>query len=179
MNNRLMNALDELNKRLKVRKISLKVLICGAFAIELHGFQRIEETVDIDTHEKINKVITQLIKEIAVEMNLKEKWLNSQVSDIPLPNGHAGRLMEIRRWSNIETLVLSIEDLVCMKVYAWYTRGNETTKDYEDLLAMNATKNNIEMGISYAMQTAEYEKLPEKFKRQFDEVASELRSKFK
>ncbi len=174
MNRLLLNALNDLNHEFSQKKIKIKLIICGAFAIEMHGFSRVQETIDIDTYLRIDNEIRKIISAVGIRNGIKSDWLNDQVSDITPPEGFEKRLVEINQWSNIFVQLMSVEDLIKMKVAAWFTRGQATTKDYEDLIVLKATRQQIVDGVEYAKKSLKYEELPLKFKKQFDQTVQEF-----
>jgi hypothetical protein len=176
---KLKNAVGELNSRLAKRDLKIQLVICGAFAIELHGFNRSEETQDIDTHTNLKQEIQDLILEISKQFELNPNWLNNQVSDIQLPEGAEQRMLEYREWSQITVKYLSVEDLIKMKIGAWLNRGALTDKDFNDLVLMGATKDQIENGINYVINTHQVMNLPQKFKDESLELLNALRNHFK
>lgn len=174
MNTILLNALHELNSELVKKQIKTQLIICGAFAIEMHGLNRSHETIDIDTYLRLNSDIKDLIYNIGLRKKIKTDWLNDQVSDVIPPEGYECRLLRITKWSNIHVQLMSVEDLIKMKVAAWYTRGQTTTKDYEDLITMSATNEQILLGVEHTKKALGYGELPLKFKREFDVTMREL-----
>jgi hypothetical protein len=177
MNNKLINALDELNSNLKARRQSIELIVCGAFAIELHGFKRRDETHDIDTHSNLDDV-QELINKVASDLGLENNWLNNQVSDIQLPKNAHSRLKTVSTWSHIEVKYLSVEDLIQMKIGAWLNRGHITEKDYTDLVVMKATKNQIQQGIEFVIESHKIMELPEPFKKDSLDLLQELEKNF-
>lgn len=178
--NKLTKFLDTLNRKLTKKGIKAELTICGAYAIELHGFKRDEITNDIDSVTSIPDQVKDLILEVSREFSNGEKlWLNSQVSDVTMPKGYQDRLVEINHYSNIKIKVLSIEDLILLKVNAWLSRGEYTSKDFNDLVILGANEEQINKGIDFIKSTKEFSDLPHSFQLKSLELLSELKKHFR
>lgn len=153
-NDKLVLALDELDKYLTAKALKLEIVICGAFAIQLHGFMRGLFTQDIDTIRKIDS--TELITAIAVvgtKLGLGSRWLNDQASTVSIPKGAFERARPIGKWNSILAFLIDRVDLIKMKASAFSIRREETIKDWEDLVLMNPTKEEIQSAIEFLKQT--------------------------
>lgn len=175
----LVKGLDLLNKKLKAKGIFFEIRVCGAFAIELHGFSLKRLTLDIDSHLEIKREIQELIIEVASELGLEKSWMNDQVSDVPLPKGALNRLKQVKSWSNITTFVISTEDIISMKVSAWFTRGAVSDKDIDDLLLLNPSELEIENGIKHTLEAQGIMDLKGKFKTEALEALDDFRNIFR
>lgn len=176
MQDRLFRALDALDNELGKESFRLSILVCGAFAIHLQGISRIEQTQDIDSVKPIAPELRTLIARVGQALNLSERWLNDQASDIVLPKDALKRTAKIDRWKNIDVEVLNRIDLIALKSAAFFSRGTHTLKDWEDLELLKPTAAEIEFAISYMRQHSAPEKsAPRKFHEEFEEVLNELK----
>ncbi len=175
MNENLIHALNKLNELLKASSTRLSLTVCGAFALYLLGYQRVHQTEDIDTHEELNSQVKKLIKDISIEFELQEKWLNDQISDIQLPIGAEKRFVHLDRWSQIDCKILSRIDLIAMKASAWISRRDITDKDYNDLVLLEPIKAEIEFAIEHAETFNSPDRNLKKNYQEFLESVDELR----
>ena len=175
MNENLILALNKLDELLKASSSRLGLTVCGAFALYLHGYHRIHQTEDIDTHEELNSKIKKLIKDISIEFELQETWLNDQVSDIQLPTNAEKRFVHLNRWSQIDCKILSRIDLIAMKASAWISRRDITDKDYDDLVLLEPTASEIEFAVEHAKEFNSPDKNLKKIFKEFLESIDELR----
>ncbi len=149
-NNPLKKALDELDSLLSIKKLDLEIIICGAYAIQLLGFERGTHTLDVDTLNKItNPKVLDAIREVAVKTGLNPNWLNDQASTVSVPEGLLKRVKKIGTWNSINALVVDRTDLIKMKASAFSIRREETSKDWEDLQLLSPTKKEIEEAITF------------------------------
>jgi len=176
MQDLLFKALDILDREIGQEGLRLSLVICGAFAIHLQGFDRIEQTQDIDSINPISDELHAIITRVGLQLGLSERWLNDQASDISLPSDALKRTLRIKKWNNIDAEVLGRIDLIALKSAAFYSRGSYTLKDWEDLELLKPTSAEIEFAISYMREhSAPDRSVPLKFHKEFEEVLNELR----
>ena len=153
-NTPLLEALDDLDAKLVKHQLHLDIFICGAMAIQLHGFDRVEPTYDVDTVTPIhNKAVLEIIVSVGTTHGLQPKWLNDQSSTIEIPEGAFERAKRIDRWKSIRAVLMDRADLIKMKAAAFSTRRDETLKDMDDLILMNPTIAEINAAINYVKKT--------------------------
>ena len=94
------------------------------------------------------------------------KWFDFSASSIILPGGYRDRLIQIQKYSHIRLKVLSIKDLIKLKVAAYYHRRDKgIVRDLEDLLSANPSRAEISEAIHFVIK--EYgEELPSHFKKE-------------
>lgn len=180
-NNKLLLALDELDKHLSSKTLSLEIVICGAFAIQLHGFTRGLFTYDIDTIKKINSAeLLAAIAAIGDQLGLGPYWLNDQASTVSVPDGIFERAKPIGEWKSIHALLIDRADLIKMKASAFSIRREETVKDWEDLVLMKPTKQEIQSAISFLKETnAPPSGASRQIVREFEETINDLKKLLK
>lgn len=150
LHNPLKEALDELDSALSLKKLSLEIVICGAFAIQLLGFNRGLQTLDVDTITKIsNPDVLDLIEEIGLRKGLSSNWLNDQASSVIAPKGLLKRALKIDDWTSINAFVIDRTDLIKMKASAFSIRREETSKDWDDLILLSPTKEEMAAAIEF------------------------------
>lgn len=142
-------ALSLLNEKLKREGITIELTVLGSMALYYHGIAGTHLTGDIDFYEnKLPGRVEALFVEVAEELNLVSDWINNRSSTIsPLPDGYELRLKKINTFSHIGLQLISPEDLVKLKVYAYYTRM--ANKDMEDLKLLNPSIELIDAGIKF------------------------------
>lgn len=149
-NNTLEQALDELDSTLGEHQLTLDILICGAFAIQLLGYNRSLHTLDVDTVMEIKSTqILDLISKVGAKHGLSSNWLNDQAASVKAPEGLFQRAQKLDRWSALNAFVIDRVDLIKMKASAFSIRREETSKDWEDLKLLNPTKQEIEEAIDF------------------------------
>ena len=112
----LLSALDELDAVLTTNGIRLEIFICGAMAIQLQGFKRVEPTYDADTIKPIeDERILEFIAEIGDSNGLQSNWLNDQAASVDIPEGALERSKPLGRWKSIHAVIMDRVDLIKMK----------------------------------------------------------------
>jgi len=148
--NPLSNALDALDSVLAQQKLKLDILICGAFALQILGFDRGVHTLDVDTVMKIDDPkVLNLIAEIGKQYGLSSNWLNDQAASVTTPEDIFERAKKLDQWSSINAFVIDRVDLIKMKTSAFSIRREETSKDWDDLKLLSPTKQEIEAAIGF------------------------------
>ena len=142
-------ALSLLNKKLEKEGITIELTVLGSMALYYHGISGTHLTGDIDFYEnKIPARVEELFLEVAEEVGLVSDWINNRSSTVsPLPDGYEVRLKKINTFSHINLQLFSTEDLVKLKVYAYYSRM--ANKDMEDLKLLNPSVELIDAGIKF------------------------------
>lgn len=143
-------ALDELDKELTMNRLSLEIVICGAYALQLSGYTRSEHTLDVDSILQLqSNEIRKIIESIGQRLNLGPTWLNDQASNVSLPFGILSRAQPIGGWKSIKASLVSRPDLIKMKASAFSIRRDQTNKDWEDLVLLKPTANEIQDAILF------------------------------
>jgi hypothetical protein len=170
-------ALDELDHYLSANNLSIEIVICGAFAIQLHGFTRNEITQDIDSIKEIsNHEVLAEIAHIGAKLGLKRNWLNDMASTVSFPEGAIERAKPIQKWKSIQARLVSREDLILMKTSAYFIRRDYTEKDYEDLILLNPTLTEIELAIEFVRRVNGPPKnAPKKILTDFEESVNDVK----
>ena len=151
----LFKALQLFDHRLKENNLSCRLVLCGAFAIQLHGYDRGQFTYDIDSVLPFeSEGIKEIIKKIGDDLGLGDSWLNDQAATVALPEGSLDRMIKLNSFEQIEAFILSRIDLIKMKVCAFAIRRDQTNKDWEDLVILHPSKEEIEEGIDFLIRTS-------------------------
>ncbi|HXH74988.1 MAG TPA: DUF6036 family nucleotidyltransferase [Bacteriovoracaceae bacterium] len=142
-------ALSLLNKKLEREGITIELTVLGSMALYYHGISGTHLTGDIDFYEnKLPERVEELFLEVAEELKLVSDWINNRSSSVsPLPDGYELRLKKINTFSHIGLQLISTEDLVKLKVYAYYSRM--ANKDMEDLKLLKPSRDLIDAGIKF------------------------------
>ncbi len=150
---KLYTALDTLDQLLGKHKLRVNLLICGAFALEMHGLTSDRGTFDVDSAIPLSADIFDLIDEVAESVGLErssgERWLNDKASTVSLPPKLKKRALPISRWQNIDAKLIDRRDFISMKVSAFFIRRGETTKDLEDLQLLDPSNNEIDEALLF------------------------------
>lgn len=164
--NDLFKPLSELNNWLQIKNIEIELVIIGAFAIHLHGLTN-RMTMDIDTISAIdNDEILIQIKKIGEKYGLPN-WLNDQAENLIMPEGYQQRVLENNSLKQIKLFYISKEDLIKLKVAAYFYRGDSDPKDKDDLEILSMTKKDLDIAIQFLKNTHRPDTV--KFQIDFDE----------
>ncbi len=177
MNDILAVALTKLDEELTNKKLNIEIVICGAYALHLFGYSRSEHTLGIDSITQLHSgEIKQIIEEIGQKLGIGSRWFNDQASTVSLPKGILSRAQPIERWKSIKASLVSREDLIKMKASAFSTRRDHTNKDWEDLLLLRPTKEEIESAIEFIKESNAPAKMASaKIRKEFEETLDDLR----
>ncbi len=177
MNDILAIALTKLDEELKNKNLNIEIVICGAYALHLFGYSRSEHTLDVDSITQLHSnEIKHIIENIGNNLGIGPRWLNDQASTVSLPKGILSRAIPIERWNSIKASLVSREDLIKMKASAFSIRRDHTNKDWEDLVLLNPTKEEIESAIGFIKESnAPSEILSAKILKEFEETLNDLR----
>ena len=146
--------LAELDLELGKRDIQMKLVVIGAFALQLLNISG-EYTADIDSVEPFDNLKVQdLIIAIAKKFNLKEDWINDNASSLDLPDGFYDRITPLTIYKNIHLFIPARLDLISLKARAYLHRGEIDKKDYEDLKRLKPTKSEIAIAIAFVRKTS-------------------------
>lgn len=147
-------ALTHLDEELTRRSLTIEIVICGAYALHLHGYLRSEHTLDIDSITALSSAeIQRLIETIGQKLGLGPQWLNDQASTVSLPNGVLSRAIPIKHWKSIKASLVSRIDLIKMKASAFSIRRDQTNKDWEDLVLLKPTSREIDEAIEFIKES--------------------------
>jgi len=174
----LMIALNELDKILQQRSLRIEIVVCGAYAIQLHGYTRGLHTHDIDSLKKIsNPELLATIAEVGKKVGLSEKWLNDQASTVSIPAGTFDRLSPLtNHWKAIKASLVSRKDLIKMKASAFSIRREHTTKDWEDLKLLSPSADEMKAAIGFLKQSnSPPSNASQKIKDEFKETLNDLK----
>lgn len=154
MNDKLTEALTQLDEELTKSQLSLEIVICGAYALQLSGYSRSEYTLDVDSIIRLQSVeIKKIIESIGQKLNLGPHWLNDQASTVSLPKGILSRTKPIGNWKSIKASLVSRSDLIKMKASAFSIRRDHTNKDWEDLALLKPTDDEIQAAILFIRES--------------------------
>lgn len=165
---RVLGGLKLLDQKLKASGKHLEIHMIGAMSLYLHGIKLQRETQDVDSILEItDEEIIDLIHEVGEEIGL-DKWFDFGASSISLPPGYESRLVDAGlNLKNLDVKMLSIPDIVKLKVVAYYNRSaNGDFKDYEDLKSIRPPAKLLTEGIAFLRETYS-QSLPERFKKEF------------
>jgi len=177
MNDILSEALDELDRELTSRSLELEVVICGAYALRLIGYDRVEHTLDIDSMSPLStQEILDAIEDVGTKLKLGPKWLNDQAASVAFPEGAIGRARPIQRWRSIKASVVTREDLIKMKASAFSIRRDHTNKDWEDLILLGPSRQEIRDAIEFVTKVNSPPKgAPRHIVQEFQETLNDLK----
>jgi hypothetical protein len=169
-------ALDQLDRELLRRSLKLTIVICGAYAIHLHGFNRGIYTQDVDSLTKLESPeIMEIIGQVGKSLGIGPRWLNDQASSVPIPQGALERAKPLSRWRAIQASLLERIDLVKMKASAFSIRREETLKDWEDLKLLSPSPEEIEAAIDFLRETNSPPDSSRKIQDEFEETINDLK----
>ena len=147
-------ALTQLDQELTRRNLAMEIVICGAYAIHLLGYSRSEHTLDVDSITELqSNEVKQIIESIGHKLGLGSHWLNDQASTVSLPAGILERSTPIKRWKSIKASLISRLDLIKMKASAFSIRRDQTNKDWEDLILLKPTSEEIDDALNFIMES--------------------------
>ncbi len=177
MNDVLATALTHLDEELTNKNLILEIVICGAYALHLLGYSRSEHTLDVDSIKQLQSNDVKLIIEnIGHNLGIGPHWLNDQAATVSLPKGVFSRATPIGQWKSIKASLVCREDLIKMKASAFSIRRDYTNKDWEDLVLLRPTDQEIEDAIEFIKETnAPSGVLTAKFLIEFEETISDLK----
>jgi len=163
-------ALNLLNKKLERENISIKLTVLGSMALYYHGISGTHLTGDIDFYEnKLPARVEELFLEVADELSLASDWINNRSPTVsPLPEGYEFRLKKINNFSHIDLCLLSSEDLIKLKIYAYYNRM--ANKDMEDLKLLSPSIEQIDSGIKFIELQITHHHGADELKRHLKEI---------
>jgi hypothetical protein len=122
----MLEALQALAKKLKVKGHKSLTLIVGGGGALLLSDRFPLATSDIDAVPRglSPEILNELVKEVALEMDLAPDWLNPWFSSFThvLPPDFETRLIEVFHEPPVQALALGSEDLLLMKCFAHRTK---------------------------------------------------------
>lgn len=142
----LESGLKEVIRRLQVRREHAELRIVGGAAISLWHNAARGATQDIDAALSPADAVVDVAKDIAVEQNWPENWVNDK-AQIFLPSGLGARGEEwetVYSQGDVTVKIASLDMLIAMKLNAAQRRGR---REYDDLRLLLA-----ERGIASASQ---------------------------
>lgn len=176
MHSDLSKPLKELSNWLAKESLEIELVVIGAFAIYLHGFSN-RMTMDIDTIKPLTgeKLLKQ-IEKIGEKYGLP-KWLNDQADNLIMPKGYESRLLENTEFSNIKLFYISRDDLIKLKVAAYFYRGSTDSKDKDDLISLKINESELEDALNFLKDKhkPDTEKFLKDFNDRLKEISDELR----
>ncbi len=161
MNNQLIKNLITLNEWLVSHEKKITLHLIGGYALYLRGIEN-RYTEDIDNiNEIVDDEIINKIQEIGTETD-SPNWFDFAATSIILPENYQLRLSREKGFSHIAIYTLSKEDLIALKIGAYYTRKEITIRDFADIIAILPTESELDYGIDFVLKN--YGKnLPRKF----------------
>ena len=173
----LTHALDQLDLLLQRESLQIEIVICGAYAIKLHGFDRGIFTQDIHSITSLTSPrVIKLIQEVGNSLGLGPKWLNDQASTVPIPEGALARARPLEQWTAIKASLIHRLDLIKMKASAFSIRREETLKDWEDLKLLRPSSEELEAAIEFIRVTnSPPQTASKRIKEEFQETIDDLR----
>lgn len=167
--NELVKNLVTLNSKLDSLNIEIDLHLIGGMALHLHGIDIGRKTQDWDNVNKIdNENVIKEIHEIADDVGM-ECWFDFGAESIPVQADYKDRLVEYRdlNLSNIKLFLLSLEDLIELKVASYYDRSTKgIVRDLEDLKRLKPSLEQVEKGIEFTFSSRSKD-LADKFKEEF------------
>lgn len=132
--------------------------ICGGTGLVLHGVNGIF-TVDIDVVQKMSPAVSALV----------EPFISDAAAEVAvLPKNYEGRMVPIPDFDNMDVFVLSIKDIIVLKLQAW------RVTDKEDIQKTDVLQR-IEMADLRKILSTEFnEEYGNKLNRRFDEILEGL-----
>jgi hypothetical protein len=110
--------------------------------------------MDVDSITTLSSAeIQQLIEAIGQKLGLGPHWLNDQASTVSLPNGVLQRATPLNRWKSIKASLVCRGDLIKMKASAFSIRRDQTNKDWEDLVILKPTSEEIDAAIMFIKES--------------------------
>ncbi len=169
-------ALDQLDQALLEKSLNLTIVICGAYAIHLHGIERGIYTQDVDSLTKLESPeIVKIIRLVGETLGIGPQWLNDQASTVPIPHGAIQRSKPLHHWKAISAFLLDRGDLIAMKASAFSIRREETLKDWEDLKLLKPSAKEIEEAIEFLKESNSPPDDSKKFQDEFKETIDDLK----
>lgn len=174
----LTRALDLLDFELQKKRLKIEIVICGAYAIHLLGYNRSEHTLDIDSLLELSSPeVIQIINDIGSRLSISSHWLNDQAASVPIPIGAISRASLIPKWTSIKAYITAREDLIKMKASAFSIRRDHTNKDWEDLLLLNPSQQEIDDAIAFVKEVnSPPPRVKQKLLKEFEETINDLKS---
>ena len=100
----------------------------------------------------MNDILDRALAQLDDE--LTQNWLNDQAATVSLPKGILARASPIQKWKSIKASTVSRNDLIKMKASAFSIRRDQTNKDWEDLVLLKPTPEEIAEAIMLMQPTA-------------------------
>jgi hypothetical protein len=169
--------LNDLNDWLQSEGLEIELFVIGAFALQLHGVIH-RQTMDVDAiAPNLTPEVEKKIEEIGEKYGLAS-WLNDQASTIALPAGARERALLHKGFSHIKIFYAAREDLIKLKVAAYFYRREYELKDLDDLKALAPSSVEIAEGIQFLLQhhRPDIRKFADDFSDQVQSFERELRN---
>lgn len=142
----LKSILNTLNEELRSLNLKRVFTVFGSGALILLGSTNEDRTTtDLDILDpSIDEDLMAAAIVTAHKVDLNHTWLNSSgdIFSKKLDHGWKNRLKLVYTSSNLEVYSLSTDDLILLKLYAYFKRGLNT--DLEDLLSLTKKPSHIE-----------------------------------
>lgn len=177
MKSDLLKPLNDLNNWLVKEGFEIELIVIGAFAIHLHGFSN-RMTMDIDTIKPLtNEKLLKKINKIGEKYGLP-KWLNDQAENLIMPEEYESRLLENAEFSHIKLFYVSRNDLIKLKIAAYFYRGSSDSKDKDDLISLKITDPDLNDAIEFLKEKHQPDtaKFLKDFNNRLKEISDELRN---
>ena len=146
----LEGSLELLNKELSDIDVVVDLHIIGGYGLYLHNVDIERKTRDIDSVVEITEAnVIAAIHKVGEAVNNPE-WFDLGAHSIIRPEGYEKRLVKKDGLSNINIFVLSLRDIICLKVAAYSSRrADGITRDIEDLIKVNPTYEEVCNGLDF------------------------------
>lgn len=136
----ILKALKRLSELLEESNESRTLLLVGGAALKLLGFNHKTVTTDIDNLLPMDEILKKAIKNIAIEMNLHENWLNSHSSSFSDKNiDYMKNAKTVIKTNSLTVNIVSIDNFIELKVRAQIDRGF----DLPDIIALKPAKDHL------------------------------------
>lgn len=167
-------ALEKLDQDLAKQDKKLEIIVIGGYALYLHGILG-RYTLDIDyINQVFDEEILELVFSIGDELG-NDCWLNSQAKGMILPDGFYERLSSYDKFNCINISYAAKEDLIKLKIAAYFYRSIYNEKDLDDLRNLNITKGDLTDGVKFLME--KHRPDVERFAKEFDKNLDNTKTK--
>jgi hypothetical protein len=143
--------LNELNEWLILSDLEIELVVIGAYAVHLHGITS-RMTMDVDTLVEIkNPEVKKKIEDIGNKFGI-ESWLNNQAEGLTLPDGFFDNTLSSEKFSHIKIQYACRQDLISLKVSAYFYRHENESKDLDDLILLRPNPEEFHIAASFLTQ---------------------------
>ena len=170
----LKDALSLLDQKLEMSPIApIELKICGGGALMIMGISD-RETRDVDVIlPKLPESLITFAREIAIELNLTEEWLNNGPENLirDLEKGWEDRCELIYKGNALKIFILGRKDLIATKLFAYCDREEA---DFEDLLKLRPTQSELDQLYHWVLNRDASEYWPPRVEKQLKRLKNKL-----